>query len=193
MKNVAILLYQDVELLDFAGPLEVFSTVNKLHGNLFLHIETVSEHPEPIKTANGLMVHASNTFGTARKPDLLIIPGGMGSRKEMLNPRMHAWIEARFEMLDRLLTVCTGALIPAKMGLLDGQKATTHIASLELLKTTAPQAKVVSGVRFTDNGKIVTSAGISAGIDASLHIVEVMYGKKAAREAADYMEYTAWK
>jgi transcriptional regulator GlxA family with amidase domain len=189
MKNITIILYNDVELLDFAGPMEVFSTVNKLHHNLFLHIETVSETAEPVKTANGLVVQASNTFGTARKPDILIIPGGMGSRKEMHNTKLQAWIEGRFDHLDRLMTVCTGALIPAQMGLLDGLKVTTHLASLDLLHKTAPEAKVVSGVRFTDNGKVLTSAGIAAGIDVSLHLVEVMYGKNVAKETAEYMEY----
>lgn len=192
MQNVTILLYEDVELLDFAGPLEVFSTVNKLHGGTFLHIETVAELAGPVRTANELSVIPSNTFGTSRSSDLLIIPGGMGSRREMNNDSLHRWIRGRWEGIHRVLTVCTGSLIPASMGLLDGQKITTHVASLELLRRTAPNAQVVEGVRFTDNGKVITSAGVSAGIDASLHVLELMYGKKVAKETAEYIEYNGY-
>ena len=121
--------------------------------------------------------------------EILVVPGGWGTRQQMINPTIIQWIKESAAKAELVLSVCTGALLLAKAGLLAGLSATTHYAALELLRQNAPNTTVISDRRFVDNGKIILSAGISAGIDMSLHVVARLLGKEEALETARYMEY----
>ncbi len=188
-RNVAIFIFNEVEVLDFCGPFEVFSVTNKIHSLNPFNVYTVAEQERPILAVNNLSVNPRYTLDNCPRPDILLIPGGQGSRKEMNNPVVINWIKKVFNDLELLLSVCTGALIIAKADLLDGLTATTHHTAFELLKKAAPQTNIVKDQRFVDNGKIILSAGISAGIDMSFYVVEKLLGKEAVQATTQYMEY----
>lgn len=188
-KNTAILLFDDVEVLDFAGPFEIFSVTNELNDDSLLNIYTVAIEEKPITAKNGLSVNPDYALPAAPKPDLMIIPGGIGSRKMLLKPNVIDWIVKNSETAEKVMSVCTGSLILAKAGLLKGLRATTHFQVFDLLAELEPEVEIVKTDRFTDNGKILTSAGVSAGIDMSLYVVGLLYGKEKALNTAAYIEY----
>jgi transcriptional regulator GlxA family with amidase domain len=138
---------------------------------------------------NGLSVNPRYSFADAPDPEILVVPGGYGTRREMTNPVVVDWIADRSARTELTLSVCTGALLLAKAGLLDGLAATTHSGAFDLLRSVAPRTEVREGERVVDNGRVVLSAGVSAGIDMSLHVVERLLGRDLAEEAARYMEY----
>jgi transcriptional regulator GlxA family with amidase domain len=189
VRNLAILLFDDVEILDFCGPFEVFSVTNEINDNIQLNIFTIAEHDSPILTRNGLSVNPKYTIRNSPEPQILLVPGGQGSRKEMNNPLIISWLIKNFQKLELLLSVCTGSIILAKAGLLDGLVATTHHNVIDLLKEVAPNTEIIPSKRFIDNGKVIVSAGISAGIDMSLYVVSKLFGEDIARKTATYMEY----
>jgi transcriptional regulator GlxA family with amidase domain len=189
-KTVAILLFPEVEVLDFAGPFEVFAVTDELRGYDTFHVLTVAETSAPIRARNGLRVFPDHTFTTCPPPDLLIIPGGFGTRALLKNEPVLAWIRSQVVSAELVMSVCTGAFLLAKLGLLDGLRATTHHECLGDLRALAPAATLDATARFHDNGKILTAAGISAGIDCSLHVVARLLGPAAAAATARYMEYT---
>ena len=168
MRNLAILIFDDVEVLDFCGPFEVFSVTNELNDDIQLNVFTVAENASTVNARNGLSVNPKYTLANSPEPQILLLPGGQGTRRLMNNPAVLSWLTARFQKLELLLSVCTGSLILAKAGLLDGLAATTHHEVVDLLRETAPKAEIDTSKRFIDNGKIIVSAGISAGIDMSL-------------------------
>ena len=186
--RLAILIFDDVEVLDFCGPLEVFSIAGRRSDADMFDVYTVAEKPGPILARNNLSVNPAYTIDNCPPPDILLIPGGFGSRREMNNEPLLAWVRQTAGEVNLLLSVCTGALILAKAGLLEGLRATTHHGALELLKEVAPNTRVVPD-RMVDNGKVVLSAGISSGIDMSFHVVKRLFGAEAANETASYMEY----
>ena len=188
-RNVVILLFDDVEVLDFCGPFEVFSVTGQRDGSVPFRVVTAAEALRPIQARNGLSVNPHYTIESCPPPDLLVVPGGIGTRREMNNPAVVEWVRSAAASAELVLSVCTGSLILAKAGLLAGLEATTHHAALDLLADVAPSTTVRRDLRFTDNGKVITSAGISAGIDASLHVVARLFGLEQARETASYMEY----
>jgi transcriptional regulator GlxA family with amidase domain len=188
-KNVAIYIFDNVEVLDFCGPFEVFSVTNQIHSLHPFNVYTVAEHDKPVIAVNNLSVNPRYTINNCPQPDILLIPGGDGSRKEMNNSTLINWIKELYENLELLLSVCTGALVLAKADLLDGLTATTHHSALDSLKKIAPHTKIIKNERFVDNGKIILSAGISAGIDMSFYVVEKLLGKEAAVATSKYMEY----
>lgn len=187
--KTAILIFDDVEVLDFAGPFEVFSVTNELNGYSLLNVYTVAREKAPVTARNGLSVNPDYSIDDAPQPDILIIPGGSGTRPLLLQQDMLAWISRAAQNADRVLSVCTGALLLAKIGLLGGIKATTHHSAFETLAEIAPDTEIVRDARFVDSGSIITSAGISTGIDMSLYVIELLYGTKNARQTAAYMEY----
>ncbi len=191
-RKVAILMFNEVEVLDFCGPFEVFSVTGRRENTKPFDVYTVAENPGPILARNGLSVNPRHTISDCPEPDLLLVPGGQGTRKEMNNRVLTDWLIATSSRSELLLSVCTGALLLARAGLLDDLKATTHHGALDLLRETAPRTTVLEGSRFVDNGKIICSAGISAGIDMSLYVVARLLGKNQAFETAAYMEYD-WK
>ncbi|MCR2823277.1 DJ-1/PfpI family protein [Lederbergia panacisoli] len=190
-RNVAILIFDNVEVLDFTGPFEVFITGSN-RGKDF-NVYTVAEHNRPIIALGNLSVNPTYTIYNCPKPDLLIIPGGWGSRKEMQNEILTNWIHEVSKDVEHLLSVCTGALILAKANLLDGLKLTTNRLAMNELKEIAPEsAEIIENARYIDNGKVILSAGVSAGIDMSLYVVSKLLGEERAKHTAKLMEYD-WK
>lgn len=188
-RNVAILLFDDVEVLDFAGPFEVFAVTDELRGYDTFNVFTVAENLGTIRARNGLKVVPHYSLENCAVPQLLIIPGGFGTRALLNKPALLEWIQKRAAKSELTMSVCTGALVLAKAGLLDGLRATTHHDCFDLLRQIAPNTEVVETDRFVDNGRILTAAGISAGIDCALHVVERLLGPAAAITTARYMEY----
>ena len=189
MKNVAVLIFDEVEVLDFCGPFEVFSVTGRRDNLAPFNVYTVAEGDGPVIARNNLSVNPTHMFSNCPQPDILLVPGGYGTRREMHNPVLIDWVRRRAEKSEIVLSVCTGALILAKAGMLDGLSATTHHGAIELLKEVAPRTDVLESERVVDNGRIVLSAGISAGIDMSLYVVSRLLGMGQAEETATYMEY----
>jgi transcriptional regulator GlxA family with amidase domain len=188
-KNVAILLFDDVEVLDFAGPFEVFAVTDELRDNGAFNVFTFAENIGTVRARNGLKVIPHFSREDCPPPHVLIVPGGVGTRPLLNKPALLEWIQKRAAKAELVMSVCTGALVLAKAGLLDGLRATTHHKCLDLLRELAPHTEIVDTERFVDNGRIITAAGISAGIDCSLHVVERLLGQEAAGQTAHHMEY----
>lgn len=193
-KNTAILIFDEVEVLDFAGPFEVFNVTTSGQSNeQVFNVFTVAEKPGAVSARGGLSVNPAYTFGDCPKPDILLIPGGFGTRQEQHNQVLLDWIQTQFSDLEFLLSVCTGSLILGRTGLLDGLSATTHWAAMDELRAAAPNTTICPTDRYVDNGKVVTSAGVSAGIDMSLHVVQRLLGADVAAATARSMQYDYWK
>src|SRR4030043_306968 len=152
-------------------------------------IFTVAEKGQPILARNHLSVNPSYTIQDCPKPEILLVPGGLGTRKEMHNSILIDWIRNASQKAELVLSVCTGALLLAKAGLLEGLVATTHHGAIELLKKVAPHTTIQANKRIIDNGRIIVSAGTSSGIDMSLYVVAKFLGKEQALDTAQYMEY----
>lgn len=181
--KVAFYLQDGVEVLDFAGPMEVFAYAN-------FDIFTVSATKDQIKSQGILKITPDYSINDAPHADILVFFGGNAS-KATNNPRVIDWVKKQANV-DYYFSVCTGAFILGKAGLLDNLTATTFHLSIDDLKKDVPKAKVLKNVRFVDNGKVITTAGISAGIDGALHLVEKIRGAEAAKQIAAYMEYDKW-
>ncbi|MED3033735.1 DJ-1/PfpI family protein [Bacillus tropicus] len=187
--SVGIFLFNDVEVLDFAGPFEVFS-VTEVHEEKPFTVYTVSQNGEMITARNGLKVKPDYSIEDLPPVDILIIPGGKGVREnEVKNDIIINWVRQQMKEVKLMTSVCTGALLLAKAGLLEGLKATTHWASIQTFKKDFPNVEVMENVKFVDEGHIITSAGISAGINMSFHIVKNLLGVEIAEETAKSMEY----
>lgn len=189
--KTAILLFNEVEVLDFAGPFEVFSLAEyPTGGGKAFNVYTVAEKPEPIRARNGLMVLPSHTLNTLPDCDILIIPGGYGAREiEIHNKALIDWIKESSHKASLVASVCTGAFLLAKAGLLNGHSATTHWMSCDRLEREFPLVTVRREVKYVDEGALITSGGISAGINMSLYIVSKLIGIEAACATARRMEY----
>jgi transcriptional regulator GlxA family with amidase domain len=190
-RNVAIVLYEGVELLDFAGPGEVFAAAaseGSDRGKPAFHVYTVASSREPLKSQGFVTITPEFGVDDAPAPDIVVIPGG-SSKALTEHPGFMAWANTAMKKAELTLTVCTGAFVPAKIGSLDGFQVTTHHSAFDRLRTAAPKATVVEGKRFIDNGAVITSAGVSAGIDGALHTVARLLGRRVADNTARYMEY----
>jgi transcriptional regulator GlxA family with amidase domain len=186
---LAVLTFDDVEVLDFCGPFEVFSVASRFTDPPAFQVLTVAEKAGPVLACGGLSVNPHRRLADCPAPDLLLVPGGQGTRREMHNPALIDWIKQASAKAELVLSVCTGALLLAKAGLLDGLAATTHHGAVDLLREVAPRTEVHAGRRFVDNGRVVCSAGIAAGIDMSLHVVGRLLGAEVAAKTARHMEY----
>ncbi|HDW3053690.1 TPA: DJ-1/PfpI family protein [Bacillus cereus] len=187
--SVGIFLFNEVEVLDFAGPFEVFS-VTEVNEEKPFTVYTVSENGEMITARNGLKVQPDYSIENLPPVDILIIPGGLGAREyEIKNEIVIKWIRQQMKEVKLMTSVCTGALLLAKAGLLEGLKATTHWASIEKFKNEFQNVEVIENVKFVDEGHIITSAGISAGINMAFHIVKNLLGVHVAEGTAKRMEY----
>lgn len=194
IRNVGILIFPDVELLDFAGPYEAFTAAN-FGGSGEQHFEvfTVAEQPGELRVRAGLRVVPDYTIDDAPNIDVLVVPGGQGTRREVNNPRLVGWIADVTAKAELTTSVCTGAFLLAEAGVLaEHAVATTHWASIDRLRDTYPSLDVRQGVRFVDDGAVVSSAGVSAGIDMSLHVIERLCGRDIAAGSARLMEYEYW-
>lgn len=184
-RTVAVFVHTGVELLDFAGPGEVFAAAGR--GRAF-RVVTVAAAKGPITSQQFLKVLPEFDLADCPKPDVLVLPGGV-TAVPLGDPAVMAWVKRTAGEAEVTLSVCTGAFLLARAGLLDGKEATTHWASVDRLRDEFPKVAVRADRRWVDNGKLVTAAGVSAGIDASLHVVGRLLGEPAARQTARYMEY----
>jgi transcriptional regulator GlxA family with amidase domain len=191
--SVGILIFDDVEVLDFCGPFEVFSSAraaDAAEATALFRVFTVAERADVVRCRGNLLVQPHFTIADHPPIDLLVVPGGWGTRREARNAALLDWIAAQDQGSTLTLSVCTGAFLLAARGLLDGKPATTHWASLDRLAEGYPAIEVRRDVRFVDAGHVVTSAGVSAGIDMALHVVERLRGPAVAAATARNMEYT---
>jgi transcriptional regulator GlxA family with amidase domain len=194
--RVGILLFDQVEVLDFAGPYEVFSRTRLTPGvesrrseeTAPFQVFTVAAEARPVVATGGLRVIPDHDFATAPPLDLLVVPGGFGTRTLLHDAGVLDWIRRTAGTARRVTSVCSGALLLAQAGLLAGRRATTHWGALDLLASLDPTIGVTANVRLVDDG-ITTSAGVSAGIDMALAVVEAMHGREVADDTARYMEY----
>jgi transcriptional regulator GlxA family with amidase domain len=191
--NVGILLFDDVEVLDFSGPFEVFSvaakTISEAGGDPPFTVFTLAERAGLIRCAGGLKVQPDYTLEDHPPIHLLVVPGGWGTRREVENTRLIEWIREQAAHAQLMTSVCTGAFLLGRAGLLEGRRVTTHWASIERLRRSLPNATVLENARFLDEGNVVTSAGISAGIDMALHLVARLHSAELAQQTARRMEY----
>jgi transcriptional regulator GlxA family with amidase domain len=190
-RNVAIVLYEGVEVLDFSGPAEVFAAAAGFAGTgeqAAFRTYTMGVTTDAILSQGFVRVVPEFSIDDAPKPDVIVLPGGSSGRLTNDSTFM-AWATKAMQDAEVTLTVCTGAFVAAKAGLLDGQVATTWYDAIDRLRQAAPKATVQEGRRFVDNGRIVTTAGVSAGIDGALHVVARLLGRSAADRTARYMEY----
>jgi transcriptional regulator GlxA family with amidase domain len=193
-RNVGIFLFDDVEVLDFAGPFEVFSTASRVKLRLEpggpepFRVFTVARKSRGVIARGGLLVTPYDDFENHDSIDVLLIPGGIVTT-ELERPEVISWIAKVAQKADITASVCTGAFLLAKAGLLDGKSATTHWEDIAALQDMFPKVTVKENTRWVDEGNIVTAAGISAGIDMSLHLVARLEGEALARKTARQMEF----
>jgi transcriptional regulator GlxA family with amidase domain len=188
-RNVAILVFDDVEVLDFAGPFEVFSVTDEIGSHEAFNVCTVGARPGAIRARNGLRVVPDFSLVDCPQPQILVVPGGQGTRALLEDGVLLEWIRIRSRAAEVTMSVCTGSLLLGKAGLLDGLRVTTHHLALDLLRKVAPTAVVDPSARYHDNGRVLTSAGVSAGIDCSFHLVGRLLGERTAASTASHMEY----
>ena len=190
--TIGIFLYAGVEELDFCGPFEVLKaaayTRSQRGQNPAWQVFTVAEEPGLLKTSGELLVQPHFTFHDHPRIDFLIIPGGL-TNLQMERQTVLEWLRKVTSQAQLTTSVCTGAFLLGAVGLLDGHAVTTHWSALDELARQYPRAQVRREVRWVDEGRLVTAAGISAGMDMSLHLVERLSGRELAEEVAHYMEY----
>ena len=189
-RNVAILLFEEIEVLDFAGPLEVFNVTAELNDPAPFNVYTVAETHAPIKTRGKLNINPNYSIYSMPPADILIVPGGAGSRALLRMPHILTWLREQSQQVDILASVCTGALVLGKAGLLDGLHVTTHHENLDELRQYISDDTVIEAARYVDNGNIITSGGIAAGIDMSLYLVRKLLGDDVLAKTTREMEYT---
>ena len=187
--QVGILLFDEVEVMDFAGPFEVFSLAETVDKQKLFQVHTISPDGELISARNGLKVQPDYAIQDMPAMDILIIPGGYGAEEIIIHdPVIIKWIQTQAQQVKLLASICTGALVLAEAGLLQGLEATTHWMDLDRLQQDYPDVIVKSGVKFVDQGSIMTSAGISAGIHLALHIVSEWVNIDCARTIIKRMD-----
>jgi transcriptional regulator GlxA family with amidase domain len=194
--NVGILIFDDVELLDFTGPFEVFSRTRLRSGpdsrrseeSAPFRVFTVAKTTASIATTGGLRVIPQLGFADAPPIDLLVVPGGFGTRGLLGDAGTLGWIRDVAAKARKVTSVCTGSLLLTSAGLLSGRRATTHWAALDLLDSLGGGVTVERQSRVVDDG-IITSAGVASGIDMAFYVVESLFGREVADETAHYIEY----
>ena len=193
-RRVGILVFPEVEVLDFCGPFEVFSVTRldeerRRQESSPYEVLIVAEHPNVVVATGGLKVVPDRSIDDCPPLDVLVVPGGWGTRREMSNARLIGWLSERSHEVTTLTSVCTGSLLLGKAGLLDGKQATTHWRVLDEMRGLFPAVDVIADQHVVDQGNLFTSAGISAGIDMALLVVARHHGDAVARATARYMEY----
>jgi len=194
VRTVGILIFDDVEVLDFCGPFEVFSVTefpdpDGGEARFPFRVLTIAERPGLVRCTGGLLVQPHHTIADHPPLDLLVVPGGYGTRRERTNPVLRDWIKAQDARTELTTSVCTGAFLLAGAGLLDGKGATTHWTTIDGLRQLHPAVDVRANARFVDEGNVVTAAGISAGIDMALHLVARLHSPERAAEVRRGIQY----
>jgi transcriptional regulator GlxA family with amidase domain len=190
--TIGILLFNGVEELDFAGPWEVFQVGVMLESSD--RAVTIAEKPGPVRCAKGLSVNPDHTFEDAPQLDVVLVPGGQGTRTEVYNPALIAWLQKVAPACRWVTSVCTGSLLLQAAGLTDGKRITTHWGFIETLRQNATLMKqdgatVLDNVRYVRDGDLVTAAGVSAGIDMALWLLGQMHNVELARQVQRRMQY----
>ena len=193
-KTVGILIFPDVEVLDFCGPFEVFSVARlneerRREEQGPFQVLLIAETMETVVATGGLRVHPDHTLDAAPRLDVLVVPGGWGTRAALHDRRLLDWIASRGRTVETLTSVCTGSMLLGQAGLLDGRRATTHWRSLGWMREMFPTVTVEEALHVVEDGNVLTSAGISAGIDMALRVVTRYFGEAVGRATARNMEY----
>lgn len=190
MKRLGIFVFEEVEVLDFAGPFEVFSVAAQLSDYQLLQVSTFGTSQTPIRTKNGLQVIPDTGLDSLESLDFLVIPGGDGTKKIIQNPGVLASLQSKINSSQWTMSVCSGSRILGKTGFLDHKAYCTHHEVFESMEEIVPTGMPQPQLRFVQSDrKIWTAAGISAGIDLALHLAELTFGKELATSTANYMEY----
>jgi transcriptional regulator GlxA family with amidase domain len=187
--TIGVALFDGAEELDWAGPWEVLAAWSQQWPDDGVRVLTLARVDGVVTCAKGLRVLPDETWETAPPLDLLVYPGGRGTRRELADDAVLDWIRGLASGGTVVASVCTGSLVLAAAGLLDGKPATTHWQSLELLPTLGREIEVRPGDRFVDNGNVLTAAGVSAGLDMALHLVARLHSPERAREVRRYIQY----
>jgi len=187
--EIGVALFDGAEELDWAGPWEVLAAWAEQWPDDGVHVFTLAREDRPVTCAKGLRVLPDETWESAPPLDVLVYPGGMGTRRDLQDEAVLDWIRGLAAGDTMIASVCTGSLVLAAAGLLDGKPATTHWGSLEVLPTLGHDIEVRPDDRFVDNGSVLTAAGVSAGIDMALHLVARLQSTERAREVRRYIQY----
>lgn len=188
--NVGILIFDKVEVLDFSGPYEVFSVCSELENHKLFDVFTVANKLSPINANNGLSINPSYSFGNTPNIDILIIPGGHGTRDQIADVETLNWIKSIHKSTTFTISICSGSILLGILRLLDEKPYCTHNEVYNFMKKIVANGKPNPKKRYVKSSeRIYTSAGISSGIDLSLHIIELLVNKRVAKNTADYMEY----
>jgi transcriptional regulator GlxA family with amidase domain len=193
-RRVGILVFPEVEVLDFCGPFEVFSVTRlddarRREDPSPFEVVLIAESRQVVVATGGLKVQPDYTLDHCPPLDVLVVPGGWGTRRGLKDPRLIDWVARRGSEVPLLTSVCTGAMLLGQAGLLDGRRATTHWRSLEWMRDSFPNVTVETALHVVEDGNVITSAGISAGIDMALRVVARLHGADVARATARHMEY----
>ena len=188
-RNVGIFIFDDAEVLDFAGPFEVFAVTSEVNNFELFEVFTVAQTLDPISAVNGLSVNPTYDFKTCPDVDILIISGGNGTNQQINIKSVLDWIEEVHQKTEYTLSICSGSRLLGVLGVLNNQPYCTHHQVYADMEKIVPTGHPQQDKRFVGFDKVFTSGGISAGIDLSFHIVELLYGSDVAAKTAKYMEY----
>jgi transcriptional regulator GlxA family with amidase domain len=183
-RTLGIVLYKNFELLDVCGPAEMFGNVGRA-----LRIVMVAEEAGPVRSTQGIKVVADYGFADCPQLDLILVPGGSGTLNQLRNKALLDWLKERSSRAELVTSVCSGAAVLAKAGLLDGRPATTNKQYYSVCTSPGPKVKWIKEARWVDDGAIVTSSGVSAGMDMALHVIARLYGADTAQKIANGTEY----
>ncbi|MEM7109595.1 MAG: DJ-1/PfpI family protein [Bacteroidota bacterium] len=190
IRTVGILVFEDVEVLDFAGPFEVFSVASQLNDHMLFDVKLIAKKKNPVIAVNGLSVNPDFSFENAPKLDILIIAGGSGSMALLNDAETLDFVDHAISTAELSMSICSGSRILAKLGYLDHKPYCTHHQVYDHMSELVPSGKPQKGQRFVRSAPgLYTSGGISAGIDLSFYVVTKLHGRKVALNTAEYMEY----
>lgn len=188
-RTIGVVLFPDVEELDAVGPWDVLATWTRQHPDDRWSVTTLSRTGDPVVCAKGLVLTPHHAFADAPHLDVVVHPGGRGTRPQLADAAHLDWVRAQAGTATLMTSVCTGSLVYAAAGLLRGRPATTHWGSLDELARLDPTTDVRPDERWVDDGDVITSAGVSAGIDMALHLVDRLAGTQRAREVRRALQY----
>lgn len=187
MTTIGVVFFDDTEELDAIGPWEVFTMARQFDDGL--KVVSVSQNGGTVRCSKGLRIEMDHSFADAPALDVMLVPGGMGTRREVDNPAILEWIAKTAPGCQWVTSVCTGSLLLTAAGPAAGKRVTTHWGFIEALRARGEAGEVLEQVRYVRDGNVVTAAGVSAGIDMALWLVGQLYSPARAREVQKYMEY----